>query len=681
MARIDIQLLGGFEARLPSGAGVMLGAKKARALLAYLALQPGKAHGRDKLANLLWTFSADEQARTSLRQTLSVLRRTFAPAQVDWLRREGDSVAVDPAALEVDALKLERLVGAGGLEALETAAELYRGDLLDGLRLREDTFEEWLRGERRRLRDLVIESLEKLIVSYCDAGSSGAAVQAAERLLALDPLREDIYRALMCLHAEQGQRGRALEQYQRCCDILRRELGVVPESDTERLYHGIKENAPSVQTEIARFGRGSKVEDVDGEASVGTDGPDLPLPEKPSIAVLPFEDLGGDSGQQYFSDGITSDIVTGLGRFRDLFVIADASSFSYRGRAVAVSKMGRELGVRHVLRGSIRAANGKIRVTAQLLEAATGQSVWAESYDRVLNDVFAVQDEITRTIVATLAGRIDDAARERALRKKEEKLSAYDCVLRGRHHLMQGSRQNVLRARELFGQALEHDPNYARAYVGLAGTYAAEFSSNWSKTPDQAGARAFELARRAVELDDLDSEAHGWLGWLYYRVKANYELAGAQFDKATALNPNNTHVYCGKGYFLTCSGELDEGESCDYYALRLNPLMPDGCLYGIGVAEYLARRYQDAITTFGKMSYLPLEIQGCIAACYAQLGRTREASAAMSEFLARFRSEAVIQPEADAGLWQAYWLRLVPLKESAAREHLFDGLRKAGLPV
>ncbi len=407
----------------------------------------------------------------------------------------------------------------------------------------------------------------------------------------------------------------------------------------------------------------------------------LPLPDKPSFAVLPFTNMSGDPEQQYFSDGITGDIITGLGRFRDLFVIADTSSFAYRDKGVAVQQVGHDLGVQHVLKGSVRAAGGKIRVSAQLVEAATGQSVWAESYDRVLDDVFAVQDEITQTIVATLVGRLEDAAHARALQESASTLSVYDHLLRGRHHLEQWSKDDVLKARAIFERALELDPNHAGTYIELAETYYAELQSHWSKAPDVAAERLFENARRAVALDDLDSRAHLALGRAYYRAKANYEFAEAQFETAIALNPNDVWNYCGKGFFLTCSGRLDEAVSCDNYAIRLNPLMPDPCLYSIGVAHYLGRRYVDAIATFGKMSYLATEILGCLAASYAQLGRDDEARATAAEFLDRAAAEFAVHPGNDVGRWQAYWLRLIPIKEAADRDHLFGGLRKAGLPA
>jgi TolB-like protein len=406
----------------------------------------------------------------------------------------------------------------------------------------------------------------------------------------------------------------------------------------------------------------------------------LSLPDKPSVAVLPFANLSGDPEQEYFSDGITFDIITALGKFRNLFVIADTSSFAYRDKDVAVQQIGQDLGVHYILKGNVRAAGGKIRVSVQLIDSVTGQNVWAERYDHVLDDVFALQDEITQAIVGTMVGRIEDADHVRTKQTNTITPSAYEYILRGRQCLGDYSEDEMLKARAMFEQALKLDPNYARAYIELAEIHYVELLSPWSKAPEIAAERLLEYAQKAVALDDLDSRAHLALGRAY-RVRANHELAEAQFETAIALNPNDVWNYCGKGFLLTCLGRLDEGISCDTYALRLNPLLPDTCLYSIGIAHYLGRRYEDAIATFCKMSYLPTEILGCLAASYAQLGRDGEARKTATECHDRAVAEFAPGLDGDVERWRAYWLRFIPLKEVTDRDHLFDGLRKAGLPA
>ena len=402
-------------------------------------------------------------------------------------------------------------------------------------------------------------------------------------------------------------------------------------------------------------------------------------PTGPSVAVLPFVNLSGDTEQNYFSDGITEDILAGLSRFRQLFVMARNSSFRYRDQLVDVRQVARELGVRFVVEGSVRKAGTHLRVTVQLVEAATGNHLWAEKFDRELQYIFAVQDEITQSIVASIAGRIEEADRRRALRKGAADLTAYDLLLRGKHCLAQGSQQDVLEARAILQRSLELDPEYAEAHVVLAETYFYEAMSNWSPSPEAAAERLFELAQNAARLDDQNSGAHLCLAWGYWRIKANYEMALAQVEEAIALNPNDLDNYCLKGWLSTCAGNLEEGIWCSTQAIRRAPNLPEKCLHTCVMAEYLLGRYEQAITTYGRMVRPPVSLLGWIAACYAELGRTAEARAAVAEFRVRARAEAIGPPDDDMRGWRAYWAKCFPAREPASLERLFVGLRKAGL--
>jgi adenylate cyclase len=403
--------------------------------------------------------------------------------------------------------------------------------------------------------------------------------------------------------------------------------------------------------------------------------------EKPSIAVLPFVNMGGDPEQLYFSDGITEDIILGLSRFRQILVIARNSSFQYRDKSVDVRRVARDLGVRFVVEGSVRKAGTRLRVTAQLIDAAIGSHIWAERFDRELTDIFTVQDEITQTIVASLAGRVEDADRRRALRKSAGDLSAYDLLLRGRHCLERGSQQDVLEARDIFQRVIERDAEYATAYIALAETYFYEAISSWTTSREVAAERLFELGRTAARLDDQDSRAHLCLAWGYWQVKGNFEIAKAQIEEAIALNPNDLDNYCLKGFLSIYAGELEEGIWCTSEAIRRAPNMPEKCLESRVMAEYLLGRYADAIATFGRMSHPPVKLLGWIAACYAELGRDSEARAATMQFRERARAERGGPPDDDTEAWRAYWLKVFPARELTNVERLFAGLRKAGLPV
>jgi len=406
-----------------------------------------------------------------------------------------------------------------------------------------------------------------------------------------------------------------------------------------------------------------------------------PRQEKPSIAVLPFVNMSGDPEQLYFSDGVTEDIITELSRFRQLFVIARNSSFQYRDKAIDVRRVARDLGIRFVVEGSVRKAGNRLRVTAQLIDATTGSHIWAERFDRELTDIFAVQDEITHAVVASLAGHVESADRRRALRKSAGDLSAYDLLLRGKHCLERGSQQDVLKAREVFEGILERDPGYEAAYIALAETYFYEAISDWTTSPEAATERLFELGHTAARLDSQDSRAHLCLAWGYWQIKGNAAMAKAQIEEAIGLNPNDLDNYCLKGLLLTCAGELEEGIWCTTEAIRRAPNMPEECLRSRVMAEYLLGRYGDAIATFGRMSHPPVELLGWIAACYAELGRNSEARAAMMQFRERARVERAGPPDDDVEAWRAYWLKVFPAKEQISLERLFAGLHKAGLPV
>ena len=269
--------------------------------------------------------------------------------------------------------------------------------------------------------------------------------------------------------------------------------------------------------------------------------------------------MSGDPEQEYFSDGISEDIITALSKFRSLFVIARNSAFAYKGQSVNVGKIGKELGVAYVVEGSVRKADTRVRITAQLVEAATGNHIWAERYDRDLEGIFAVQDEVTRKIVSTLTGHLEEYDRQRAMGKKTEDLAAYDCLLLGNHCLNQHSMDGILQARQMFQRAIDLEPANARAHTGLARTYLDEIWTAFA-VPEGAAEQAFVMAKKAVALDEFDGRARVYLAQAYFLVKSNFELSKIQFDKALDLNPNDADGYCLKGWCHALSGQA--GSAC-----------------------------------------------------------------------------------------------------------------------
>ncbi len=669
----QVQLLGRFALRSATGDEISVPSKKGQALIAVLALADGAPVPRERLTGLLWSERGETQARGSLRQALTALRRVFEGEAPSPLVIEADHAALDLAAAEVDAVAASALATAESADDLERAASLYRGEFLAGLQIRDPAFDDWLAAERRRVQRQFLEVLGRLLAAHEADGNDKQAIATAERLLATDPLNESTHRALMRLYARAGERSQALGQYRLCCEALERELGVAPDPATETLYREIRAGeTPSAQTPAATA--------ASDQAAAPTDAP-LPLPDKPSIAVLPFANLSGDPEQDYFADGITDEIITELIRFRSLFVIGSTSSFHYKGQSPKVQDVGRALGVAYVVEGGVRKAGNRVRITAQLVDAATGQHIWAERYDRKLEDIFAVQDEVTGKIVSTLAGHLEEIESRRVMGKSAEDLAAYDCVLLGEQSLREYSMDGVLRARQMFQQAVDLEPGSARAHTGLARSYLEELWSDWSTAPEVAAEQALVQAKKAVALDELDGRARVNLAVAYYSAKSNFELAEIQFDKALELNPNDADGYCLKGWCHVLSGQGEQAIVCTDQAMRLSPFDIYECHVAQFTAYYTAGRYEEAVIALGSIPDPGPDVSALLAACYAQQGRDAEAQRAMADFLSAAPTDIADYPGKDGERWRRYWARHFPFKDPAHLEHLIDGLIKAGLPV
>jgi tetratricopeptide (TPR) repeat protein len=348
--------------------------------------------------------------------------------------------------------------------------------------------------------------------------------------------------------------------------------------------------------------------------------------------------------------------------------------------------IGRDLSVQYILEGSVRHMGERVRITAQLVEAATGKDLWAERFDRNVKDIFSVQDDLLRMIVTNLPSHVEGAERSHALQRPTESFSAYDHWLRGNYFLNKSkAKDDVLQARQHFEKAIELDPSYAAAYVDLAESYIAEYQSPWTVSREAAAERIFELSRKAVELDPHDSRTHLELAWSYLNVKGDLDLARVQIDAALELNPNDYYNYCVGGWLSACSGDLEHAVACSNEALRLSPVLSDGCLQTRLVAAYLAGNYQESIVAFGRMvdPRTPSRLTACAwaAAAYARLGRAEEAHALVDVFQQRVR-ELPWAPEADdTDGWRQYWAKEFRTRDLAAHTDLLDGLRQAGLPV
>ena len=383
--------------------------------------------------------------------------------------------------------------------------------------------------------------------------------------------------------------------------------------------------------------------------------------------MLPFINMSGDPEQQYFSDGITEDILTELSRFRALSVIARNSSFRFRGEDVDVVRVGRELNVQYVLEGSVRKIGNKIRITAQLIDATTGSHVWADRFDRTQDEIFAVQDEVVRMIVGTLAGRLQAVGVEKALRKPPASLAAYDCVLRA-DALPTGNPEGQAEARRLSERAIELDPTYGRAYLQLGISYYWEWKNDFSGLKVSLD-QAYSLGNRAVALDGNDSNAHSFLAVVHMH-RRSYDLAEHCFQKAIALNPHRPVVMAILGTLHGYLGRPEEGIAY-YKQAKLIDQFYDPTWYWpyLGVLHFIAGRYDEAIIHLSRSPDMPAWVHGYLAACYALMDQRDQAASHVAEVLRQAPDFSAIQ-----------FLAKEPFKQSADQNRLLDGLRKAGLP-
>jgi adenylate cyclase len=394
-----------------------------------------------------------------------------------------------------------------------------------------------------------------------------------------------------------------------------------------------------------------------------------PVPEESArftICVLPFANMSGDPEQEYFSDGITEDIITELSRFRDLFVISRNSSFKFKGQPVDVQKFARELGVQYVVEGSVRKAGKRVRITVQLIDAETNRHVWAERYDRELEDIFAIQDEVTTSIVATLPGRVEAAARDRAARTTTENMAAYECVLTGKllHH--RSTREDNERARQLLDRAIELDPGYAHAHAWKACVLGQTWVRNWCADRSATERAILGELSAALALDDNDSDVHRILAAINL-VQDKFEQCLYHQRRALALNPNDDLIVVQQGEVLMWTGRAEEGIDWIRKAMRLNPYHPERFWSHLGRAFFVARRPAEAIEALGCLSAPDAGQLALLAACHAALGDLGAAVAQRERALA-----------ANPGFTIAEHLKSTHYRQPEDRLREEDALRQAG---
>ena len=540
---LRLRLFGRFRAEDALGNEITIKSRKARALLAYLALPPGKPRNREQLATLLWSDRGDEQARGSLRQALSGLRRDLGNGLAEALRIGDDAVSLDPEHVVVES----RSSG---------------DELLEGLHINDPAFDEWLRDERLR-------------------------------------------------------------------------------------YDG---NQP-----------------VNGPGSI--------LSERRkvlSLAVLPLVNLSGDPEQDYFADGLTEDLIAAMGRFHSVAVIARNSAFHYKGRFPLTRQVGEELGVEYLVEGSVRRSGNRIRVSSQLTETTEGKQLWAKRYDRELEDVFAVQDDVVSAIAAELGVNLTAAAEARTRSLPPENLTAYDRLLKGRAAWWRG---NVNEGFRLVEEAAAIDPTYAAAQAWLALQYAYQvFSASMGLTPEELGPKSRAIAKRALELDDRDPFVHMAASMSFgFTPGGNKDRGLRHIETATSMNPHDSEIMLLRAWHLAFFGRFDEALEIVRQVRRLNPFsafVVSECLTDI---YYMMGDFERCLATYEDRSEAPAQVVVVYAACCGQLGASLDARHCLED--ATERAAGRFDPQRFAEM------QITICARQREADLWRDGFRKAGLNV
>ena len=650
-----LALLGGFSAAATDGTKHELPTRKSRLLLAYLAVPAGFAHSRSRLAALFWPDRAEAQARASLRNALSALRAVLPAGAIETSR---STVRLVPGFIDSDVARLEALSSElpGDFELQDGLA--LSGELLAGIDVHEGALEDWLTLERTRCRGQAQRLLQAVADRMGECGMENEAVEVANALVALDPLREKSYRFLMQLHEAQGDRSSALAEFRRCRDMLWSELGVRPSRETVELAERIGGaigggNAAGAGTRSA------------GKPAAGGD-PEYNL----SIAVLPFSTPTDDPDQRFFSDGMCEDVIQKLSRQKDFSVIARQSSHFFGDDGTAAAARG--LDVRYVLTGSVLRWNDRVRIGVQLIDAAGDRCVWADRYDRRVSEIFDVQDDIVWQIVGTIDAAVRGAERERAARKSPASLDAWGLFHKGLWHAFSFTPADAQAADENFVRAIEAAPDFALPHAGRG--YICLLRIIWSLDGDIAGLLADGMvhARRALSLDPTGTFSLVVLGRLL-TIAGKLDEALNQLRLACDLNPSFAQAHFGLAQALLWVGRPAEAVPLVERAIRLSPRDPFlgmfltlGCFchFYLGQLEEAEEYARKAMAFPGRENWSRLGL----AAVLVETGRVDQARQVISQ--ARRANPAISMRSVDA---------IVVHAPDDIRQRVYSALAAAGL--
>jgi adenylate cyclase len=425
---------------------------------------------------------------------------------------------------------------------------------------------------------------------------------------------------------------------------------------------------------VLNNGRGAK---TTADALIGS-ATALKLPDKPSIAVLPFANLSGDPEQEYFSDGITEDLITELSRFKELAVLSRNSSFVFKGKNEDLKEVGRKLNAQYILEGSVRKAGQRVRVTAQLIDAQNDVHIWAERYDRGLEDIFEVQDDLVRRITSILVGRLEAGRLTAIKRRSPDQLKAYDLFLRAREHFFNWSIEDNSKARDYLRAAIDIESDDAAALALLSEVLLRMWLNGWSDDPDQDLEQALKLASKADEIDDGDSRTQTALG-MAYLFNGDSDKAKNHFEAALRVNPNDMRVIVYYSRHAVFEGDIEKAIDLCRQAQTLNPYGKYN--WNLGLASFVARDYGEAISLLDNIRNPPETVLALLAASYAMAKEADKAASTYVRFANAIREAPAMKNFKEPDQWRNYYAQRWPFRDPDEFEHLTGALRKAGLPI
>lgn len=652
---VRLRLIGQMEASTPNGESILPPGRKTRALLAIIALSAPRPVLRSRLAELLWSRRPEEQARASLRQEIHRLLEVLTPASKEVLSINRDSLALRPGAVWVD---VEEVLRATTTHPASLA--LLDGELLEELDGVDPAFDGWLQTERERLRDRARSVGETLLL---EQSSPEALIVIAQQLLSIDRAHEGAWRALMRAHADRGERGMAIQSYDRCRAVLADLLDATPSSETQVLLADIRMGRTARPTAPVAAPPAERIEPRAAAPRVGA-----------KLGVLPLTLIGTDETEAHLALGLAEEITSAMQRVRGLFLVSSGSlaQFVQGGRDDAGLR--RALGLDFVLDGLVQRVGRRLRITLRLVDLRDGgQIVWARRFDRQTSDLLTLQEEVAAEVVAQVDPEILAIESRRAAQRPTSDLAAYDLLLRALPSLGRLEREHFAQAGQLLRQAISLEPDFAAAYAWHACWLTLLIGQGWAGDRDTAVRDAAHHAERAVTLDPQDAKVLTIAGHVRASLQRRIREGMTLHERALALNPNLAMAWALSGFAHLYLGDWEEGERRLLRYKELAPTDPHAFRYdtGFSLVALAKRDYESVVVTARSVSEMnPAFSHACepYLAALGYLGRTQEAAVVRRRLLT-----------IDPGFSIEAYLRDSPFEQPQDREHVARGLRLAGV--